>query len=160
MNKTCVVCVCLLGVAAWGRAEEEEKSLLSDKKPSKMKEMVVKDRAERKYEKTDGVSPSGHKYIYVDDKDIKAASEGAADKGKRDLRHGAEREINIGSTNISKKDNIRDIDVVVKADKKIDIKTDGQPTKVNLGQVQVDDAGLRKRDVNVIIDAKEGIKVH
>jgi ATP-dependent protease HslVU (ClpYQ) peptidase subunit len=57
---------------------------------------------------------------------------------------------------------VRRVDIVVKADKKIDIKTDGKPVEVNLGHVKIEEGALkhRKLESNIIIDAEKGIVVH
>ena len=149
----------MAGVAAQGLAAEDEESLLSDKKPSKMKEKVVEARA-KKYADTDGVSPGKRQYIYVDQADIDAATK---DLRKTDsARPGQPRELNIGSTTISNGVTVRNVDIVVHTDKKIDIKTDGKPVEVNLGQVKIEEGALkhRKLESNIIIDAEKGIVVH
>jgi hypothetical protein len=146
-------------VATQGLAAEDEGSLLSDKKPSRMKEKVVEARAE-KYGKTDGVSPGKRQYIYVDQADIDTATK---DLSKTDsARPGEPRELNIGSTTVSNDATVRRVDIVVKADKKIDIKTDGKPVEVNLGHVKIEEGALkhRKLESNIIIDAEKGIVVH
>ncbi len=149
----------MAGVAAQGLAAEDEGSLLSDKKPSQMKEKVVEARA-KKYADTDGVSPGGRKYVYVDQADIDAATK---DLRKTDSkRPGQPRELNIGSATISNDVAVRNVDIVVHTDKKIDIKTDGKPIEVNLGQVKIEEGALkhRKLESNIIVDAEKGIVVH
>jgi hypothetical protein len=149
----------MAGVAAQGLAAEDKESLLSDKKPSHMKEKVVEARS-KKYADTDGVSPVGRQYIYVDEDDIESATKNLrkTDRGRFD----EPRELNIGSTTISNDVRIRSVDIVVKTDKKIDIKTDGKPVEVNLGQVKIEEGALkhRKLESNIIIDAEKGIVVH
>jgi len=138
---------------------DDEGSLLSDRWPSKMKEKVVEARA-KKHEDTDGVAASGRKYIYVDQKGIDAATEGLrSSSGGQD---GNDRELNIGATTLRRGDGVRSVDIVIKADKKIDVKTNGKPTNVNLGMVNAEDGALKNRNVkaNIIVDAEKGIKVH
>lgn len=149
----------MVGVATLGLAAEDEKSQLSNNAPSKFKEKIVKARAE-KHEDTGGVSAGGRKYIYVDQKDIDAAAKDLRKTGN--AQKGKDRELNIGSTTISKDDKVRSVDIVVKTDKKIDINTGGKPTDVNLGQVKIEEGALkhRKLDSNIIIDAEKGIVVH
>lgn len=161
MNKSTnfIVVGLVAGVATLVLASDDEGSMLSDRGPSKMKEKVVEARAE-KYKDKDGVSPTGRKYIYVDQKEIDAATE--------DLRtssggqNGKDRDLNIGSTTLKKGDGVRSVDIVVKAEKKIDVKTNGKPTNVNLGMVRTEDDALKNRNVkaNIIVDAEKGIKVH
>ncbi len=149
----------MVGVAPLILVAEDEKPQLSDNGPSRMKEKVVKARAE-KYEDTGGVAPSGQKYIYIDRKDIDAAIHDS--RTNKSSRHGKNKEVNIGSTAIDKGDKVRSVDMVIKTDKKIDVKTDGKPTDVNIGQVAVEEGALkhRKLDSNIIIDAEKGIVVH
>lgn len=149
----------MVGVAPLVLVAEDEKSQLSDNSSSRMKEKVVKARAE-KHEETGGVSAGGRKYIYVDQKDIESTIHNA--RTNNSGRIGKERDVNIGSTTIGKEDKVRSVDMVIKADKKIDVKTDGKPTNVNIGQVDVEEGALkhRKLDANIIIDAEKGIVVH
>ena len=149
----------MVGVAPLILVAEDEKPQLSDNGPSRMKEKVVKARAE-KYEDTGGVAPSGQKYIYIDRKDIDAAIHDS--RTNKSSRNGKNKEVNIGSTAIDKGDKVRSVDMVIKTDKKIDVKTDGKPTDVNIGQVAVEEGALkhRKLDSNIIIDAEKGIVVH
>ncbi|MEI7851183.1 MAG: hypothetical protein WCH86_05060 [Kiritimatiellales bacterium] len=149
----------MVGAAPLVLVAEEEGSQLSDNGPSRMKEKVVKARAE-KHEDTGGVSAGGRKYIYMDQKDIDATIHDS--RTNKSARHDKDREVNIGSTTIGKEDKVRSVDMVIKTDKKIDVKTDGKPTDVNIGQVAVEEGALkhRKLDANIIIDAEKGIVVH
>jgi hypothetical protein len=162
MDKTmnCLWVGLLLGLIQLAPAAEEEGSQLSDKGPSRFKEKVVEARAE-KHKDTGGVSKSGSKYVYVDQKDIEAITKAA--RTNDHVRGGKDQEINIGTTAITKDDkNVRRVDVVVKTDKKIDIRTDGQPVEVNIGRVTVEEGALKhqKLNSNIIIDADKGIVVH
>lgn len=152
----------MTGAAPLLFAAEDEGSQLSDnnKAPSKMKQKVVKERAE-KYKDTDGVSASGRKYVHVDQKDIEAATKDLRKNGSG--RNDKDRELDIGSTTINKGDKVRSVDIVVETDKKIDIKTDGKPINVNLGKVEVEEGALKhhnKVETSIIVDAKKGILVH
>lgn len=149
----------LAGVVPLVLMAEDEGSQLSDSGPSRMKEKVVKARAE-KYKETGGVAPSGQKYIYMDQKGVESAIHDS--RTNNSIQRGKDKEVNIGSTTISKDDKVRSVDMVIKTDKKIDVKTDGKPTDVNIGKVEVEDGALkhRKLDSNIIIDAEKGIVVH
>ena len=70
--------------------------------------------------------------------------------------------MNIGGTTINKGDKVRSVDVVMETTKEIDVKTNGGDGEVKIGQVNIDPSAVRGRkiDVNVIVDAEEGIKVH
>ena len=148
----------LAGIAPLVLMAEDEGSQLSDSEPSRMKEKVVKARAE-KYKETGGVAPSGQKYIYLDQKGVESA---IRDSRTNNSVRGKDREVNIGSTTISKEDRVRSVDMVIKTDKKIDVKTGGKPTDVNVGKVEVEEGAIkhRKLDSNIIIDAEKGIIVH
>jgi hypothetical protein len=152
----------MTGAAPLLFAAEDEGSQLSDnnKAPSKMKQKVVKERAQ-KYSDNGGVSPSGRKYIHVDQKDIEAATKDLRKNGSG--QGDKDRELDTGSTTINKGDKVRSVDIVVETDKKIDIKTDGKPINVNLGKVEVEDGALRHRnkvETSITVDAKKGILVH
>ena len=155
----CMFIGLVMGGAPLLLAADNEGSQLTDTGPSKMREKVTESRAE-KYKDSGGVSKDGRKYIYTDEKDIDAATKGVRKNSSK--RHGKEREVDIGTTTISKGERVSRVDGVVKTDKKIDVKTDGKPTEVNVGQVKVEEGAAKyhKLETNIIVDAEKGIKVH
>ncbi len=146
-----------MGVAPALLAAEDEGSQLSDNKgPDRMKEKVVEARAEKNRD-TGGLSKSGSKYIYVNQKDIDAASKDSHGAGSKRGGKGNDNDVNIGSTTIGKNEKVHSVDVVVKADKGINVKTNGKADEVNIGQVKFEKGAAKggKVDVNVIVDAKK-----
>ncbi len=123
---------------------------------TEMKKLIVEQRAKR-FEDQGGKSDSGKLYIYQSTKDIEKATKEARREGGRNGE-----DVNIGGTTINKGDKVRSVDVVMETTKEIDVKTNGGDGEVKIGQVNIDPSAVRGRkiDVNVIVDAEEGIKVH
>ncbi len=109
----------------------------------------------KEFKDNGGVSASGKKYIYLDDKAIQKKLKIVNKQNKKfSLR---KKVIDIGTVKIDKNKRIKEVSLVIDTKKDIKIKTGADNAKVNVGVVKTGKKSKLKK-VNILIQA-QNIKI-